>query len=168
MIAPSTARIASAAASHLARLPAVAEEAQLAADVDVVLRVEAVEARGRRARQHGLADALDEALAEALRVGGEQQGRDAGAPVGRLGGIEHALDPGLALASDDRRREAGERAPGVLGPRRRLGRDEDARAPHAERLGERVLHLGVVEPHHAAGLASTRRAGSSSHGSRTG
>ena len=42
----------------------------------------------------------------------------------------------------------------------------DARAPHRERLGERVGDLGSVELHR--GSAATVRAGSSSHGSRTG
>ena len=41
-----------------------------------------------------------------------------------------------------------------------------ARAPHRERLGERVDDLGAVQLHR--GSAATVRAGSSSHGSRTG
>src|SRR3954467_15401116 len=42
------------AADHLARLPAVAEEAQLAADVGLLVALEAVEARRRRTRQNRL------------------------------------------------------------------------------------------------------------------
>ena len=104
------------AVEHLARLPAVAEVAQLAADVDLVLGVQAVEARGGRAGEHGLADALDEPLAQSLLVGREQQRGDAGAPVGRLPRVELALDPRLALAPDHRRGEARERARRVLRP----------------------------------------------------
>src|SRR5689334_1764668 len=84
------------AVEDLAGLIAVAEVAQLPADVDGVLRVQAVEARRRRARQHGLADALHEPLAHALRVHREEQGAHARPPVGGLAGVELALDAGLA------------------------------------------------------------------------
>src|SRR4051794_5280144 len=156
------------AGQDLARLPAVAEEAQLAADVDLPLGVQAVEAGGGRAGEDRLAHALAQPLGEPVGVRREQQRGDAGAPVRRLTRLEHALDRGLALASDHRCREARERAAGVHRPLRRRGGHDDPRAPHAERLGERVDDLGVVEADHATGSAATLRAGSSSHGSRTG
>jgi hypothetical protein len=157
-----------ASVEHLARLPAVTEVAQLAPHVGLLLGVQAVEAGSRRARQHGHADALDEPLAQPFRVGGEQQHGDARAAVGGLRRVELALDPRLALAPDHRRGEARQRARRVLRPAGRVGGDHYPRAPHRERLGERVLDPGVVEPHQVVASALTRRAGSSSHGSVTG
>jgi hypothetical protein len=145
---------------HLAGLIAVAEVAHLPAHVDRVLGLDAVEAgRGRRG-QHALPDALDQPLADALLVHGEEQHAHAGAPVRRL--VEHALDRRLALAADHRGGEARHRTAGLQRPLGRRCRDDDARAPHRERLGERVDDLRAVQPHPIV------LAGSSSHGSVTG
>src|ERR687886_1867331 len=85
-----------ASVEHLAGLVAVAEEAQLTADVDGVRSVEPVEAGRRRTGEHALADALHQPLGHPLAVIGEQQRAGPWAAVRRLGRIELALDAGLA------------------------------------------------------------------------
>ncbi len=155
---------------HLAGLKAVTEVAQRLSQRRRLLGPgKPVEACGRGARHHALTDALDDALADALAVHREQQHGDPRPAVRGLVRGERALDRRLALAADDRGGEAGHRAGRLERPRVSGGRDHDAGVPHRERLGERVIDLGVAE-HVAAhrAPASTIWAGSRSAGSRTG
>ena len=107
------------AADHLARLEAVAEEAERGARRHPVGRVgQAVEAGGGGAGEHGLPDPLDQPLGQIVLAHGHEQHADARAAVGRLAAGELALDARLALAADDRGGEAGELERGLAHPAR--------------------------------------------------
>ena len=77
-------------------------------------------------------------------------GRPSGVSVGR----ELALDRRLALAGDDGGGEAGELVRGLARPLLILRRDDDARAAHPERLGERVVDLHAADLHQRAPVAT--------------
>ena len=74
------------AVEELADLPAVAEVAQEAADLDRLAGVagQPVEARGRRARQHAVGDAVAHRFLQGVAAEAEEQQRHAGPAVGRL------------------------------------------------------------------------------------
>ena len=93
----------------LAELKAVAEETQVAADLDVLVLDDrqAVVAGGGGAGEDALADAIDDRLLQGVAAEGEQQQADAGPAVGRLVRRQDALDAGLGVAADDRGGVAG-------------------------------------------------------------
>jgi len=152
------------AVHDFARLEAVAEGAQGARGGHSVGHVrQAVEAAGGGAREHRLADALGEALAQAVAVHGEQQRRDAGARVGRFVGRELALDRRFALAGDDRGGKAGELQRRRTGPLHRPRGDHHARRAHAEGLGKSVFDENAAYLH-AATISYVRTWGPASAG----
>ena len=86
----------------LARLVPVTEVPELSADDDALLRLgQAIEARCRRAREYGLAHAIDEPTAEPFRVEAEHKHADARPAVRRLLRQEVGFDARFDLASDD-------------------------------------------------------------------
>ena len=115
----------------LAGLVAVAEEAEVPADLDRLLAGrEPVEAGGGGAGHHALADAVDQRLAERRGVEAEDQEAHAGPAVGRLGRRQVGLDARLGVAADHRRRVAGRQRGGRAGPRRPSPRSR-SRGPRA-------------------------------------
>src|SRR5262249_23472293 len=84
----------------LAELPAVAKEAQVAADADRLFLDDrqAVVAGGGRAGEDTLADAVDDRLLQRVAAEGEQQQADARPAVGRLVRRKVLLDAGLGVA----------------------------------------------------------------------
>src|SRR6185295_6173787 len=88
-------------ADLLGDLEAVAEVAQLAAELQMLCRLEAGEAGRAHGGQHALSDAKLQLLLQLLGIDGEDQDGDAGPSVRGLAGREALLDPGLAAAGDD-------------------------------------------------------------------
>ncbi len=127
-----------AAADDLGHLPAVAEEAQGRAELQLLLAFEPGKAGRARARQHALADAVAQLLLELVGIHGEEQHGDAGPSVGRLLLGERALDAGFRAAGDHRGGEAGHGARGDHRPFQRGRRDDDPRADHGKGLGKRL------------------------------
>ncbi len=121
---------------QLRHLPAVAEESERGAELQLLLAFEPGEAGRTGAGQHALADAVAQLPLQLLGVHGEEQHGDAGAAVERLVGREHALDAGLRAAGDHRGGEAGHGAGGDQRPFERGRGDDDARADHRKGLGE--------------------------------
>ncbi len=126
----------SPAADQLRHLPAVAEESERGAELQLLLAFEPGEAGRARAGQHALADAVAELPLQLVGVHGEQQHGHAGAAVQRLVGRQRALDAGLGAAGDHRGGEAGHGAGGDQRPFERRRGDDDPRADHGEGLGE--------------------------------
>ena len=138
-----------AAGDHLALLEAVAEEAELLAErIAVSGRRQAVEAGGRRAGHHALADAVGEPPWPGRRGEAEQQHADPRAAVGRLLGSELALDARLGVAGDHRGGVSRSASRAASCAQAGLSAVITIRArPHREGLGEGVDDLGVGEPH---------------------
>ena len=90
-----------ALAEALGGLEAVAEEARALAEPDPLLGVDAGVAGRAGARQHALADAVLELGRERIGREAEQQHAHARAPVGRLLGLQLAVDADLGAAADD-------------------------------------------------------------------
>jgi hypothetical protein len=131
----------------LAELEGVAEEAQVAADPDVLVldQRQAVVAGGGRAGEDALADAVDQRLLQGVAAECEEQQADAGPAVRRLVGGEGALDGGLGVAADDRRGVAGRDLARGLRPGGRLGGDDQPGRRHREGFGEGVLDGDFVD-----------------------
>ena len=99
---------------------------------------QAVEACRRRAREHRLADSIEQSILEPFRVETEEQDARPRTAVGRLGGRQVAFDARFDFAPDDRGGKAGHALGRRARPFRRRGRDHHAGRPHVERLSERV------------------------------
>ena len=137
-------------AEALGRLEAVAEEARALAEADALFGFDAGVAGRAGARQHALADAVLELRPDRFRREAEQQHAHAGAPVRRLLGLQFAVDADLGAAADDRGAEAAHGDGRLARPAGRVGGDDDARAAHAEGLGERIVDCYAVDLHDAA------------------
>ena len=121
---------------QLRHLPAVAEESERGAELQLLLAFEPGEAGRARARQHALADTIAQLPLQLVAVHGEQQHGHARAAIQRLVGRQRALDAGLGAAGDHRGGEAGHGAGGDQRPFERRRGDDDPRADHGKGLGE--------------------------------
>ncbi len=86
--------------------------------------------------EHALADAVAQLALELLGLHGEEQHGNAGAAVGRLLGLQLALDPGLGAAGNHRSGKARHGARGDERPFQGGRGDDDPRADHGKGLGE--------------------------------
>src|SRR5688572_12765505 len=146
------------AADDLADLQLVAEHPERAAGGQPIGRVgKTVEAAGGRTRQHRLADALGQALAEAVHVHGEEQNGNPGTRVRCLRRRKLALNARFALAGDDRRGETGELQRRLARPFVGARRDDQPRRAHAERLGKRILDEDAANLHVSPRWHTARR-----------
>jgi hypothetical protein len=130
-------------------LEAVAEIGDLAAQAKEMLRIDQVEARGRRASQHVLADPhqrsalerLDAVLAEPRHMQLDDRARPAVGRRERLVALraDVAVQPGLAIAQDRAGRVTGRRLDGMFDPPPVARRDQELDVDTAERFG-----IGIV------------------------
>ncbi len=146
---------------------AVAEKGDLPSELEILFRVEQVEARGRRAGEHVLAESHQERTLE-LRGPIFVESRDvklhdrAGAAVGRgerfiAAGADVTIEPRFAVAEDRARCVARRRLHRMVEPRAITRRNQDFRINAAESLG-----IGVVDQAletfvaHRAALSTSR------------
>src|SRR5207344_783652 len=107
------------AADDLADLKLVAEHPQRPAGRHTFGRIrQPVEAVGRRAGKHSLADTLDEPFSEAVNVGREDQNTHAKTSIKRLFEQQHPFDRRFALAYNDKRHKPSKLERGLAYPPR--------------------------------------------------
>src|SRR4029078_12028834 len=136
-----------AVTQFLRGLEAVTEKARGFAETDRQRCFEAGIASRTRARQHALSDAVLDLRDERIRREAEHQDAHAGAAIWSFMGRQITVDAALRSAADDGGAKAGGDGCGNACPFKRVGRNDDAGAAHAEGFGKGIVDGDAVDRH---------------------